>query len=74
MGHNHVYRVTQNPQEFHRLTGCQRDPRIWGVTDPGTSKLPRITQASIAEKKNRDTVAERQIAFYTRRSPLNSEI
>ena len=26
------YRVTRNPQEFHRLTGCQRDPRIWGVT------------------------------------------
>ena len=26
------YRVTQNPQEFRRLTGCQQDPRIWGVT------------------------------------------
>ena len=26
------YRVTRNPQEFRELTGCQRDPRIWGVT------------------------------------------
>ena len=26
------YRVTQNPQEFHGLTGYQQDPRIWGVT------------------------------------------
>ena len=26
------YRVTQNPQESYGLTGCQRDPRIWGVT------------------------------------------
>ena len=26
------YRVTRNQQEFHRLTGCQRDPWIWGVT------------------------------------------
>ena len=26
------YLVTRNPQEFHGLTGCQRDPRIWGVT------------------------------------------
>ena len=24
------YRVTQNPQEFYRLTGCQRDPRVLG--------------------------------------------
>ena len=24
------YQVTQNPQEFNRLTGCQRDPRILG--------------------------------------------
>ena len=22
------YRVTQNPQDFCRLTGCQRDPQI----------------------------------------------
>ena len=22
------YRVTRNPQGFHGLTGCQRDPRI----------------------------------------------
>ena len=28
------YRVTRNPQKFDRLTGCQRDPRIWGVTAP----------------------------------------
>ena len=27
------YQVTRNPQEFHKLTGCQRDPRIWGVTN-----------------------------------------
>ena len=27
------YRVTRNPQEFRWLTGCQRDPRIWGVTN-----------------------------------------
>ena len=27
------YRVTRNPQEFHGLTSCQRDPRIWGVTN-----------------------------------------
>ena len=26
--------VTQNPQEFRELTGCQRNPRIWGVTTP----------------------------------------
>ena len=26
------YRVTRNPQEFRELTGCQRDPQIWGVT------------------------------------------
>ena len=26
------YWVTRNPQEFRWLTGCQRDPRIWGVT------------------------------------------
>ena len=26
------YRVTRNPQEFHRLTGGQRDPRDRGVT------------------------------------------
>ena len=24
------YRVTRNPQEFRRLTGCQRDPRVLG--------------------------------------------
>ena len=22
------YRITQNPQEFHGLTGCQQDPRV----------------------------------------------
>ena len=27
------YRVTRNPQEFHGLTGCQWDSRIWGVTE-----------------------------------------
>ena len=26
------YRVTQNPQELHRLTGGQQDPRDRGVT------------------------------------------
>ena len=26
------YRVTRNLQEFRGLTGCQRDPWIWGVT------------------------------------------
>ena len=26
------YQVTRNPQEFHRLMGCQRDPRDRGVT------------------------------------------
>ena len=26
------YWVTQNPQEFRWLTGCQRDPQVWGVT------------------------------------------
>ena len=26
------YRVTRNPQEFRGLTGCQQDPRDWGVT------------------------------------------
>ena len=26
------YRVTRNPQKFHELTGCQRDPQILGVT------------------------------------------
>ena len=24
------YQVTRNPQEFHRLTGCQRNPRVLG--------------------------------------------
>ena len=24
------YRVTRNPQEFCKLTGCQRDPRVLG--------------------------------------------
>ena len=24
------YQVTQNPQEFRGLTGCQRDPRVLG--------------------------------------------
>ena len=24
------YRVTRNPHEFCRLTGCQRDPRVLG--------------------------------------------
>ena len=24
------YPVTKNPQEFYRLTGCQRDPRVLG--------------------------------------------
>ena len=24
------YRVTRNSQEFHGLTGCQRDPRVLG--------------------------------------------
>ena len=26
------YRITRNPQEFRGFMGCQRDPRIWGVT------------------------------------------
>ena len=26
------YRVNRNSQEFRKLTGCQRDPRNWGVT------------------------------------------
>ena len=26
------YRITRNPQEFHKLTGCQRDPRDRGAT------------------------------------------
>ena len=25
-------RVTRHPRLFHRLTGCQRTPRVWGVT------------------------------------------
>ena len=25
-------RVTRHPQIFRRLTGCQRTPRFWGVT------------------------------------------
>ena len=25
-------RVTRHPRVFRRLTGCQRDPRDWGVT------------------------------------------
>ena len=25
------YQVTRNPQEFCGLTGCQRDPRVWGI-------------------------------------------
>ena len=28
MGHNSVYRVTRNPQEFRGLMGCQRDPEF----------------------------------------------
>ena len=26
-------RVTRHPRIFRRLTGCQRTPRVWGVTD-----------------------------------------
>ena len=26
------YRVIQNPQELHGLTGCQQYPGFWGVT------------------------------------------
>ena len=26
------YRVTQNPLEFHSLSGCQQDPGFWGFT------------------------------------------
>ena len=25
------YRITQHPRVFRGLTGCQRDPRFWGV-------------------------------------------
>ena len=25
-------RVTRHPRVFHGLTGCQRTPRVWGVT------------------------------------------
>ena len=25
-------RVTRHPREFRGLTGCQRDPRFWGIT------------------------------------------
>ena len=31
------YRVTKNPHKFSGLTGCQRDPRIWGVTNKYSS-------------------------------------
>ena len=33
------YRVTRNPQEFHRLMGGQRDPRDRGVTDALSRKM-----------------------------------
>ena len=32
MGHNSVVLGHPKSIEFRRLTGCQRDPRIWGVT------------------------------------------
>ena len=27
------YRVTRNSEKIRRLTGCQLDPRIWGVIE-----------------------------------------
>ena len=41
------YRVTRNSQEFHGLTGCQRDPRIWGVTDSLRQRLQGQTMAKM---------------------------
>ena len=29
-------RVTRHPRIFHGMTGCQRDPRFWGVTQNHT--------------------------------------
>ena len=32
-------RVTRHPRIFHRLTGCQRILRFWGVTHSGMISL-----------------------------------
>ena len=32
-------RVTRHPRVFRGLTGCQRTPRFWSVTDPYLSYL-----------------------------------
>ena len=42
----HVWcRVTRHPRLFHRLTGVQRDPRVWGVTAWYQSLGTRVPRA-----------------------------
>ena len=36
------YRVTRNPQEFCRLAGCQRDPRVLGRLNVGMNYMIEI--------------------------------
>ena len=36
-------RVTRHPQLFRRLTGCQRTPGFWGVTDFMEQKVELAT-------------------------------
>ena len=40
------YLVTQNPKEFRGLTGCQRDPQIWGVIGINSlgTRIPRTVR------------------------------
>ena len=38
-------RVTRHPRIFYGLTGCQRDPRFWGVTALYQSLGIRIPRA-----------------------------
>ena len=46
------YRVTRNPHEFRRLTGCQREPRIWGVTDNQQAESRHFLQSCNFDKRH----------------------
>ena len=49
------YRVTRNLQSFRGLTGCQRDPRILGVTfiNPEYDKITKIPLCHVMYHKSK---------------------